>query len=121
MVHLHVIRQSLLNRTESYFLSLPDGKRDAPGYASYGNQSMRRLRSRKISTITAVDGSAAYSGWADLVASVAEILGETGDAGSIIHTTDPSVALNPHDHFDHRMAGLLVDESRMHSSSSPRY
>ena len=52
---------------------------------------------------------------------MAEILGETGDAGSIIHTTDPSVALNPHDHFDHRMAGLLIDELRMHRSSNVRY
>ena len=121
LVHRHVIRRCVLDRTESYFLRLPDGKRDGAGYASYGNQSMRRLRSRKISTITAVDGSAAYSGWADLVASVAEILGETGDAGSIIHTTDPSVALNPHDHFDHRMAGLLIDELRMHRSSNVRY
>jgi hypothetical protein len=29
-----------------------------------------------------------------------------------IHTSDPSIARNPHDHFDHRMAGLLVADLR---------
>jgi hypothetical protein len=29
-----------------------------------------------------------------------------------IHASDPSIAANPHDHFDHRMAGLLVADLR---------
>jgi hypothetical protein len=34
-------------------------------------------------------------------------------ANVTIHTTDPSIVRNPHDHFDHRMAGLLVSELRL--------
>jgi hypothetical protein len=33
-------------------------------------------------------------------------------AGVTIHTSDPSIAQNPHDHFDHRMTGLLVADLR---------
>jgi hypothetical protein len=82
---------------------------------------MRRLRSRKISTITTVDGSAAYRGWEDLVSSVTELLGGSAGRAVNIHTTDPRVASNPHDHFDHRMAGLLVDELRKRMSLGVRY
>src|SRR6202022_245792 len=36
-----------------------------------------------------------------------------GDSSAVtIHTSDPNVARNPHDHFDHRMAGVLVAEMR---------
>jgi hypothetical protein len=27
----------------------------------------------------------------------------------MLHTTDPSIRINPHDHYDHRMAGKLIE------------
>jgi hypothetical protein len=113
----HAIRRCTIANTVSYFLRLADGRRNGSGFARRSYQSLRKLRSMRIASISAVDGSAAYVSWADLTNTVGELIGENStDRILTIHTTDPSVVVNPHDHFDHRMAGLLVaDLSRKHS------
>jgi len=109
----HVIRKCTVGNTESYFLRLPDGRRDGMGFASHSYQSLRKLRGNRIASMSALDGSTAYNGWADLLTTVATLVGEgSADRTVTIHTSDPSVVVNPHDHFDHRMAGLLVAELR---------
>ncbi len=109
----HLVRKCTVGNTESYFLRLPDGRRDGMGFASHSYQSLRKLRGNRITSISALDGSTAYNGWADLLSTVATLAGEgSADRTVTIHTSDPSVVVNPHDHFDHRMAGLLVAESR---------
>ena len=40
----HVIRKCTVGNTESYFLRLPDGRRDGMGFASHSYQSLRKLR-----------------------------------------------------------------------------
>ena len=109
----HVIRRCTVGNTESYFLRLPDGRRDGMGFAGHSYQSLRKLRGKRITSMSALDGSTAYDGWADLLTTVATLVGEgSADRAVTLHTSDPSVVVNPHDHFDHRMAGLLVAESR---------
>src|SRR3989454_12590523 len=39
----------------------------------------------------------------------------------MLHTTDPSITVNPHDHFDHRMTGLLVADLRKTRDWGGRY
>jgi LmbE family N-acetylglucosaminyl deacetylase len=113
VVSSHLITGCTSGRTVSYFLRLPDGQRNGAGFARYGNQSLRKLRAHTIGSITAVDGSATYDGWDDVLGTVTQLLHASGRAGSVsVHTTDPSVRVNPHDHFDHRMAGLLVADAR---------
>ena len=107
----HSIRKCTLGNTESYFLRLPDGKRDGRGFARYGYRSLRKLRAKPNSEMSTVDASTIYRGWTDLMATVGAITNLDSSA-STMHTTDPSVARNPHDHFDHRMAGLLVADLR---------
>jgi hypothetical protein len=70
--------------------------------------------------MTAVDGNATYQGWPDLVATIEELVGANG-GDVLIHTTDPSIAANPHDHFDHRMAGFLVEDLRKQRTTRARY
>src|ERR1700730_11848128 len=53
----HTIRKCVVANTKSYFLRLPDGKRNGMGYASHGYQSLRKLRGGKILAVNAVDGS----------------------------------------------------------------
>ena len=120
LVRGHAIRKCLLGKTESYFLRLPDGKRNGAGFPRYSNHSMRRLRARKIAAMTAVDGSTTYNGWEDLVSTVGELI-DAGEGAVLVHTTDPSVRANPHDHFDHRMAGVLVSQLRSQKSFNARY
>jgi LmbE family N-acetylglucosaminyl deacetylase len=109
----HVIQKCVIARTESYFLRLPDGKRNGAGFARNEYQSLRKLRGKRIAVITAIDGSATYRGWDDLMATVSRLIGSSSTTRDrAVHASDPSVAANPHDHFDHRMVGLLVDDLR---------
>ena len=109
----HAIRRCTIANTTSYFLRLADGRRNGSGFADHSYQSLRKLRSMRATSISAVDGSASYDSWADLANTVGELIGKIfTDRVVTIHTTDPSVVVNPHDHFDHRMAGLLVADSR---------
>ena len=109
----HVIQQCVVANTKSYFLRLPDGKRNGMGYASHDYQSLRKLRGRKIPALNAVDASATYRGWDDLKATVSSLIGPgSPDLDVFVHANDPSIAANPHDHFDHRMSGLLVEDLR---------
>ena len=109
----HAIKKCSIANTESYFLRLPDGHRSGIGFSRYSYQSLRKLRRNLATSISAVDGSAVYNGWADLRSTVDSLIGESSTARIVtVHTSDPSVVINPHDHFDHRMAGLLVYDSR---------
>jgi hypothetical protein len=109
----HDIHQCVVDNTRSYFLRLPDGKRNGAGFAVHDYQSLRKLRGKKIPVINAVDGSAAYNGWEDLTSTISNIIGpNSSDRDVVVHASDPSIAANPHDHFDHRMAGLMVEDLR---------
>jgi LmbE family N-acetylglucosaminyl deacetylase len=116
----HSIRKCTLGSTQSYFLRLPDGKRNGKGFARYGYASLRKLRSNPSSEMSAVDSSTTYRGWADLVATVGGIT-DLDSSLVTVHTSDPSIARNPHDHFDHRMAGLLVADLRQQHPFSAMY
>lgn len=109
----HSIQQCGVANTKSYFLRLPDGRRNGMGFASHDYQSLRKLRGKKIAVMSAVDGSAAYNGWEDLTSTIGNIIGpNSSDRDVVVHANDPSIAANPHDHFDHRMTGLLVEDLR---------
>ncbi len=99
-----VFRVSYLN-TIGYFLRLPDGDASGSGFAGTGFQSLKRLATAKISTLSAIDGSTIYHGWSDLVATMRDIVQyERGSAPLIqinVAETDPRI--NPEDHSDHLM------------------
>jgi len=116
----HVIRKCSFGTTSSYFLRIPDGRRNGTGFARYDHQSMRRLRANTISGLTAVDRSTVYESWDDLAKTVSSLIDTTGGQ-ILVHTMDPSVIVNPHDHFDHRMAGLLIADLRKWRPLDVRY
>jgi LmbE family N-acetylglucosaminyl deacetylase len=118
----HPIRQCVVANTKSYFLRLPDGKRNGMGFASHDYQSLRKLRSRRILVVNAVDGSTAYNGWEDLASTISNVIGANSSCGDVVvHSNDPSIAANPHDHFDHRMTGLLVEDLRQRQRWRTQY
>jgi LmbE family N-acetylglucosaminyl deacetylase len=118
----HAIRKCVIANTESYFLRLPDGKRNGVGFARHDFESLKKLRGKKITVMTAVDGSAAYRGWGDLLATARVLIGSrSATTDLVVHANDPSVAANPHDHFDHRMVGLLVNDLRKGQKWNARY
>jgi LmbE family N-acetylglucosaminyl deacetylase len=117
----HTIRKCVIGNTRSFFLRLPDGKRNGTGFAQHDHQSMRRLRAGKITSITALDGSTSYNGWKNLLSTVSALIPRTTGLATLVSATDPSIVVNPHDHYDHRMAGLLVEELRRQRNFAVRY
>jgi LmbE family N-acetylglucosaminyl deacetylase len=118
----HAIRKCAIANTKSYFLRLPDGKRNGAGFVRHGYQSLRKLRGKKIATMAAINGSATYRYWGDLIATVGALVGPSpGTADIVVHAFDPSITANPHDHFDHRMAGLLVNDLRKRQKWDTQY
>lgn len=110
VVHTHAIRRCTIAGTVSYFMRLPDGRRDGSGYEQNAFQSLRKLRARRISAISAVDTSASYHGWLDVTATVQELVRRerTTGSGVTLHASDPNAVINPRDHSDHREAGLIA-------------
>jgi LmbE family N-acetylglucosaminyl deacetylase len=121
MVTQHAVRKCSLGNVDSYFFRLPDGRRNGAGFSRYGHQSLRLLRAKKIPAINTVDGSAVYHGWSDVVTTVVQVVDDYSGEQVLVHTTDPSKVANPHDHFDHRMVGLLVEELRKQYGLTARY
>ncbi len=99
-----VFRVSYLN-TIGYFLRLPDGDASGSGFAGTGFQSLKRLATGEIKTLSAIDGSTSYHGWSDLVATVRDILKyERGSAPLVqINVAETNPRINPEDHSDHLM------------------
>lgn len=119
----HAIQRCTIANTTSYFLRLPDGGRDGSGFAHNAFQSLRKLRSTRISAIGAVDTTATYSGWSDLIATVEEIIRRERIAGSpiTVHANDPNAAVNPGDHSDHQLAGLVATAMRTRAPAEVIY
>lgn len=103
----HSIRKCVVGNTDSYFLRLPDGNRNGKGFKRYGYGSLRKLRANSTAELRAIDGSTTYRGWSDLSSTVGAIM-DRDSAELTVHTSDPNIVRNPHDHFDHRMSGILV-------------
>ena len=104
----HVINCWSANNATHYFMRLPDGNIDGSGFPLYGNQSIGKLRTGAIPTITAVDQSATYNGWSDFVNTIQAII--QAEASGIqstpwINYTNPDPSINPGDHSDHVTTG----------------
>jgi len=125
-IHLGARRISrcVLGSSVSYFLRLPDGNRDGAGFARNHFESLRKLRAKGIS-VHAIDGSQTYVSWQDLTTTVARLVrmnvDSTRSADVVLHTTDPSVRTNPHDHYDHRMVGKLTENLLRTNQWTGRY
>lgn len=108
------LRRVAYKSTIAYFLRLPDGNVDGGmGYPSTGNQSLLRLASGAESRITAIDGTASYVGWSDLIATLRGILlYEAHGASDVwVNVSDPDPANNPNDHLDHTYTGKAMLEA----------
>lgn len=99
-----------VNNAICYFLRLPDGNLDGNGFSAYHYQSLGKLRSGQISTITAVDCSATYSSWFDFYTTLQKlIISESDNISNIwINYINPDTGTNPNDHPDHITTGQAV-------------
>lgn len=101
----HSIYRVTYRNTVTYFLRVPDGNPGGTGYRATGEQSLERLANGKIETLSAIDGTTAYRGWADLVTTLRALMDhERGNAPSVqLNVAELDPGINPGDHSDHRM------------------
>lgn len=99
----HSVHHVRYKNTVSYFLRLPDGNPGGSGYPETGNQSLQRLESGEIPVCSAIDGSAVYQGWTDLLSTLREIMQvEQGRSSALeLHVAELDPERNPDDHSDH--------------------
>jgi hypothetical protein len=108
----HSIATYTYKNTVSYFFRLPDGNRLGTGYPATGSASLEKLRLGLVPTLSAVDGSATYIGWHDLVDTLemlvrAELLGSGATSAGLFF--QDSTTRNHGDHSDHVSSGLAMD------------
>ncbi len=101
----HLVQRVRYRTTTGYFLRLPDGGTDGAGYPHTGRQSLQRLAEGANDTLAAIDGTARYRGWSDLVASLRALVDRERGAAPLVQINVPELdpAINPGDHPDHRM------------------
>ena len=101
----HSIYRVSYRNTVGYFLRVPDGHWSGDGYYDTRFESLKRLASGENETLHAVDGSAVYHGWNDLVATLREIVGyERAKAALVqVNVAETNTRVNPQDHSDHLM------------------
>jgi hypothetical protein len=99
------IRGVSYRNTTAYFLRLPDGNPTGAGYVDTGCQSLRRLADGRISTLAAIDGTASYHGWTDLVATLRCVIDFEREYASVVQLNVPELdpVRNVNDHSDHLM------------------
>jgi len=109
----HRIYRIAYRNTVAYFLRVPDGNALGGGYAETGFQSLQRLSSGANDTLAAIDGSAIYHGWDDLVATVRDMLVyERGTTSLLqVNAAELDPRLNPRDHSDHLMTARAAYEA----------
>ncbi len=122
-VATHPITRCALGVSVSYFLRLPDGNRNGAGFARNRFESVRKLRAKRIASIWTVDHSTRYRDWSDLTATVDALVRMVADSltSTMLHSTDPSVRVNPHDHYDHRVAGKLAESLMRATGLNAKY
>lgn len=107
-VNNHQMLMARSANTVAYFLRLPDGNLRGQGQARGSFQSLQQLRAG-TRAMQPLDGGAPYQNWADLVETVRQILRREAMPGKMtMHAPMPGEKLNPGDHSDHRMAGLVA-------------
>lgn len=100
-----------INNSIIYFLRLPDGNLDSAGFAANHFESLEKLRSGKISEISAVDKSTAYVDWKDLQQTLkALILAESARISKrSLYYLNPNPDKSSYDHPDHLNTGRTLD------------
>lgn len=108
VINGHAIDMYRYKNTVACFLHLPDGGLDGRGLARGNFQSLRLLR-EKGTPIAPLNGGKAYTSWNELSQTIRELLAQQAVEGKLsIHCPQSDEQLNPGDHADHRMAGLLA-------------
>lgn len=112
----HLLPRWQYNNAVAYFFHLPDGFPAGTGHPNTGWQSLQRLESNAIDTITDIHERNIYTGWTDLVYTVRSIVLNEATGSSNVWVNIPNTMADPgngsssptEDHSDHIYSGRLM-------------
>lgn len=111
-----IVKYVYKNKAVNYFFRLPDGGGNGDGNALTGFKSLRKLKEGTITSISSVDGTATYNSWADLTATIKNIITiERGLDNQVWIHTPGLTASNPGDHSDHIFTGVAAQDATVDS------
>ena len=102
----HEIRKYQYGNAIAYFLRLPDGNFLGPGYERHGFTSLRKIFQRKVSSISAIDGSTTYNSLEDLQKTIVSLIGR--DKELYLNVAETDTLANPKDHADHQFSSHII-------------
>ncbi len=106
----HKIGFCTINNTTTYFLRLPDGNLDGKGFSSCNFQSLSQFKLQQINFISALNNSATYQSWSELLSLFESIIAFEckGFSNIRIHYLNPDPGINSNDHPDHIATGNII-------------
>lgn len=109
MLNGHSIYRVVYGNAVGYFLRVADGNLDGSGFYDTGFQSLKHLHDG-AAMLAAVDGSAVYHGWSDLVKTMRAIIDhERAQAAQVqLNVAETNARINPRDHSDHLMTAAAA-------------
>lgn len=114
----HDIERFSYANTVSYFLRLPDGNFYGKGFAHYNDESLRKLQTGEITSLTPIDGKKAYAGWWDVVGVLSGIVSSEmrEEKNATLHIQDPDIEANYNNHSDHTAGANAMMEALTQSA-----
>jgi hypothetical protein len=108
----HTVARHTYANSVAYFLRIHDGNIVTGNDYQEHPLSLQRLRSGASAETKAIDDSARYAGWSDVVATLeAVIVGELRPGVALdLHIAELDERRNPGDHPDHRAVAFAMEE-----------
>jgi hypothetical protein len=108
----HTMMRHTYANAVAYFLRIHDGNIVNGNDYQEHPLSLQRLRSGASAETRAIDGSAGYAGWSDLVATLEAIVTHERSPGAALnlHIAELDEKRNPGDHHDHRAVAFAMEE-----------
>lgn len=96
----------------SYFLRIPDGNYEGPGYEIHNFTSLRKLYEKTKNSISAIDKSTSYTSIEDLKATLEGLISREaeGKEDIIFNIAETDTTLNPGDHSDHLYSSRIMQD-----------
>ena len=106
-----IVRHTYANAV-AYFLRLHDGYIVKDGVFTEHPLALEHLRSGASPEVKAIDDSARYSGWSDVVATLRAVIASEMPPGTALnlHIAELDEKRNPGDHIDHRAVAFAMEE-----------
>ncbi len=112
IINGHIITRFTYSNAIAYFLRLPDGNYEGPGYPIHNHASLKNFFDGTKTTISAIDGSTIYESPEDLINTIAAIVKlESESVDSIeFNIAETNANINPRDHSDHLQSSFLMQK-----------